>query len=140
MKRFDDYVAKLEQGKVVLDAARRMDMIRADAKNLAFAQGYELVEDEGLLAEVAGLVEWPVTLMGSFDAAFLTIPGEVIRSTIRTNQKCFVLRDPRPASWSTNSFSSPISKPPTAARPSSPAMSASSARACRTPSSSTKPI
>ncbi len=93
VKRFDDYVAKLEQGKVVLDAARRMDMIRADAKNLAFAQGYELVEDEGLLAEVAGLVEWPVTLMGSFDAAFLKIPGEVIRSTIRTNQKCFVLRD-----------------------------------------------
>jgi glycyl-tRNA synthetase beta chain len=93
VKRFDDYVAKLEQGKVVLDAARRMDMIRADAKNLAFAQGYELVEDEGLLAEVAGLVEWPVTLMGSFDAAFLAIPGEVIRSTIRTNQKCFVLRD-----------------------------------------------
>jgi glycyl-tRNA synthetase beta chain len=93
VKRFDDYVAKLEQGKVVLDAARRMDMIRADAKNLAFAQGFELVEDEGLLAEVAGLVEWPVTLIGSFDAAFLAIPAEVIRSTIRTNQKCFVLRD-----------------------------------------------
>jgi glycyl-tRNA synthetase beta chain len=93
VKRFDDYVAKLEQGKVVLDAARRMDMIRADAKTQAFAQGYEVVEDEGLLAEVAGLVEWPVTLMGSFDAAFLKIPGEVIRSTIRTNQKCFVLRD-----------------------------------------------
>jgi glycyl-tRNA synthetase beta chain len=74
-----------------------MDMIRADAKNLAFAQGYELVEDEGLLAEVAGLVEWPVTLMGSFDKAFLEIPGEVIRATIRTNQKCFVLRDPQTA-------------------------------------------
>ena len=77
--------------------ARRADMIRADAKNLAFAQGYELVEDEGLLAEVAGLVEWPVTLMGSFDKAFLAIPGEVIRATIRTNQKCFVLRDPQTA-------------------------------------------
>ena len=74
-----------------------MDMIRADAKNLAFAQGYELVEDEGLLAEVAGLVEWPVTLMGSFDKAFLAIPGEVIRATIRNNQKCFVLRDPQTA-------------------------------------------
>ncbi|MFZ0844743.1 MAG: glycine--tRNA ligase subunit beta, partial [Pseudolabrys sp.] len=91
VRRFDDYIAKLEAAKVVLDPARRMDMIRADAKNLAFAQGYELVEDEALLAEVAGLVEWPVTLMGSFDPAFLEIPGEVIRATIRTNQKCFVM-------------------------------------------------
>ncbi len=97
VKRFDDYVTHLEAAKVVLDPARRMDMIRADAKNLAFAQGYELVEDEGLLAEVAGLVEWPVTLMGSFDKAFLEIPGEVIRATIRNNQKCFVLRDPQTA-------------------------------------------
>ncbi len=64
----------------------------AEAKNLAFAQGYELVEDEGLLAEVAGLVEWPVVLMGSFDERFLAMPPEVIRATIRNNQKCFVLR------------------------------------------------
>ncbi len=97
VRRFDDYVAKLESAKVVLDATRRMDIIRADAKNAAFAQGYELVEDEGLLAEVAGLVEWPVVLMGEFDKSFLAIPGEVIRSTIRTNQKCFVLRDPQTA-------------------------------------------
>ena len=97
VKRFDDYVAHLEAAKVVLDPARRMDIIRTDAKNLAFAQGFELVEDEGLLAEVAGLVEWPVVLMGSFDKAFLDIPGEVIRATIRTNQKCFVLRDPQTA-------------------------------------------
>ena len=69
--------------------------ILADAKNLAFAQGFELVEDEGLLDEVAGLVEWPVVLMGSFDEAFLAIPPEVIRTTIRNNQKCFVLRDPQ---------------------------------------------
>ena len=75
VRRFDDYVAKLEKAKVVLDPARRAEMILADAKNLAFAQGYELVEDEGLLAEVAGLVEWPVTLMGSFDQAFLAIPA-----------------------------------------------------------------
>jgi glycyl-tRNA synthetase beta chain len=95
VRRFDDYVASLEKAKVVLDPARRMDIIRTDAKNLAFAQGYELVEDEGLLAEVAGLVEWPVVLMGTFDKAFLDIPGEVIRATIRTNQKCFVLRDPK---------------------------------------------
>ncbi|HEV3372257.1 MAG TPA: glycine--tRNA ligase subunit beta [Xanthobacteraceae bacterium] len=97
VKRFDDYAAKLAKAKVVLDPERRRDMILHDAKNLAFAQGYELVEDAGLLAEVAGLVEWPVVLMGSFDAAFLSIPPEVIRTTIRANQKCFVLRDPQSA-------------------------------------------
>jgi glycyl-tRNA synthetase beta chain len=97
VRRFDDYVTKLAQAKVVLDPARRADSILADAKNLAFAQGFELVEDDGLLAEVAGLVEWPVTLMGSFDHAFLSIPDEVIRATIRNNQKCFVLRDPQSA-------------------------------------------
>jgi glycyl-tRNA synthetase beta chain len=97
VKRFDDYVAKLQDAKVVLDAARRAEMILTDAKNLAFAQGFELVEDEGLLAEVSGLVEWPVVLMGSFDRAFLSIPDEVIRATIRANQKCFVLRDPQTA-------------------------------------------
>mgnify|MGYP003694742643 CR=1 FL=1 len=87
---------------------RRKEMILADAKNLAFAQGYELVEDAGLLAEVAGLVEWPVVLMGSFDEAFLSIPPEVIRTTIRANQKCFVLRDPDDwQSSSTNSSWSP---------------------------------
>jgi glycyl-tRNA synthetase beta chain len=95
VKRLDDYVAKLEKAKVVLDPARRQEMILADAKNLAFAQGFELVEDAGLLAEVAGLVEWPVVLMGSFEDAFLAIPAEVIRATIRNNQKCFVVRDPR---------------------------------------------
>jgi glycyl-tRNA synthetase beta chain len=97
VRRFDDYVDKLEKAKVVLDPARRADTIRTDAKNLAFAQGFELIEDEGLLAEVAGLVEWPVTLMGSFEEAFLSIPEEVIRATIRNNQKCFVLRDPQTA-------------------------------------------
>ncbi|MGN6460545.1 MAG: glycine--tRNA ligase subunit beta, partial [Pseudolabrys sp.] len=88
---------KLQAAKVVLDPARRKDIILADAKELAFAQGCELVEDEGLLAEVSGLVEWPVVLMGSFDKAFLAIPDEVIRATIRANQKCFVLRDPQTA-------------------------------------------
>ncbi len=68
-------------------------MILADAKSLALAHGLELVEDEGLLDEVAGLVEWPVVLMGEFEAEFLDIPPEVIRATIRANQKCFVLRD-----------------------------------------------
>jgi glycyl-tRNA synthetase beta chain len=95
VRRFEDYAAKLEKAKVVLDPERRKEMILADAKNLAFAQGYELVEDTGLLAEVAGLVEWPVVLMGSFDQAFLAMPPEIVRATIRNNQKCFVLRDPR---------------------------------------------
>jgi len=97
VKRLDDYADKLAKAKVVLDPERRKEMILADAKNLAFAQGYELVEDAALLAEVAGLVEWPVVLMGSFDAAFLAIPPEIIRATIRNNQKCFVLRDPATA-------------------------------------------
>lgn len=92
IRRFDDYVPKLEAAKVVLDADRRKEIIRADAQNLAFAQGLELVDDEGLLEEVAGLVEWPVVLMGSFEEAFLDVPSQVIRATIRANQKCFVLR------------------------------------------------
>jgi glycyl-tRNA synthetase beta chain len=78
---------------VVLDAERRRSIILTEAKQLAFAQGLELVEDDGLLAETAGLVEWPVVLMGAFDESFLQIPEEVIRATIRNNQKCFVLRD-----------------------------------------------
>jgi glycyl-tRNA synthetase beta chain len=103
VRRLEDYAAKLEGAKVVLDPERRKEIVLADAQNLAFAQGYELVEDAGLLAEVAGLVEWPVVLMGSFDEAFLAIPPEVIRATIRNNQKCFVLRDPRTAQL-TNKF------------------------------------
>ncbi len=94
VRRFDDYVTKLEHAKVVLDADRRKQMILADARDRALAAGLELVEDEALLEEVAGLVEWPVVLMGSFDEAFLEIPPEVIRTTIRANQKCFVLRKP----------------------------------------------
>jgi glycyl-tRNA synthetase beta chain len=93
-KHFDDYVGKLEKGKVVLDPARRKEIILHDAKHLAFAQGFELVEDQALLDEVSGLVEWPVVLMGSFDEDFLRLPPEVIRTTIRVNQKCFVVRGP----------------------------------------------
>jgi glycyl-tRNA synthetase beta chain len=92
VRRFEDYVDSLAKAKVVLDAERRKHIILADARALALAHGLELVEDEGLLEEVAGLVEWPVVLMGEFEAAFLDIPGEVIRATIRANQKCFVLR------------------------------------------------
>jgi glycyl-tRNA synthetase beta chain len=93
VRRLADYLQKLDKAKVVADPERRRDIIITEAKQLAFAQGLELVEDEGLLAEVAGLVEWPVVLMGSFDQGFLHIPEEVIRATIRNNQKCFVLRD-----------------------------------------------
>jgi glycyl-tRNA synthetase beta chain len=95
VRRQDDWMAKLEKAKVIVDPARRKDIILHDAKDLAFAQGYELVEDADLLTEAAGLVEWPVVLMGSFDQSFLSIPGEVIRATIRNNQKCFVVRDPQ---------------------------------------------
>lgn len=92
VRRFEDYVAKLEAAKVVLDAERRKRIIQDDARNLAFASGLDLVEDEALLDEVSGLVEWPVVLMGEFEEAFLDIPPEVIRLTIRANQKCFVTR------------------------------------------------
>ncbi|TXN04473.1 glycine--tRNA ligase subunit beta [Methylobacterium sp. WL64] len=92
VRRFDDYIQALERAKVILDADRRKDVILHDARDLAFARGLDLVEDEGLLEEVSGLVEWPVVLMGSFDDAFLDIPAEAIRATIRANQKCFVLR------------------------------------------------
>jgi len=95
VRRFEDYDAKLLAANVVLDPDRRKDSILTDAKQLAFEQGFDLVEDLPLLDEVAGLVEWPVTLMGSFDPEFLSIPGEVIRATIRNNQKCFVVADPK---------------------------------------------
>ena len=92
VRRFDDYAQALAKADVVLEADRRKDIILHDARDLAFAQGLELVEDEGLLEEVAGLVEWPRVLMGSFDESFLAIPPEAIRATIRANQKCFVLK------------------------------------------------
>ncbi|WP_412051498.1 glycine--tRNA ligase subunit beta [Hoeflea sp. Naph1] len=94
VRRFDDYVEKLERAHVVLDADRRKEIILSDARNLAFASGLELVEDEALLDEVSGLVEWPVVLMGEFEEDFLQIPDDIIRLTIKTNQKCFVLRKP----------------------------------------------
>ncbi|MFG1183915.1 glycine--tRNA ligase subunit beta [Xanthobacter aminoxidans] len=95
VKRLDDWMAKLEAARVVADRDRRKEIILNDAKDLALAAGLELVEDEGLLDEVCGLVEWPVVLMGSFEERFLDIPDEVIRATIRANQKCFVLKDPK---------------------------------------------
>lgn len=92
VKRFSDYVSSLEKAKVILDADRRKEIILADAKNITFASGLDLVEDEGLLEEVSGLVEYPHVLMGSFEEDYLKIPAEIIRLTIKTNQKCFVTR------------------------------------------------
>ncbi|WP_112606054.1 glycine--tRNA ligase subunit beta [Rhizobium sp. WW22] len=92
VKRFEDYASSLEKAYVVLDAERRKDIILHDARDVAFANGLELVEDEGLLEEVSGLVEWPQVLMGSFEEDYLSIPSEIIRLTIKTNQKCFVTR------------------------------------------------
>ncbi|MEP9378074.1 glycine--tRNA ligase subunit beta [Aquabacter sp. CN5-332] len=95
VRRLDDWLTKLEAAKVIADRDRRKAAIMADARDLALVHGLELVEDEGLLDEVCGLVEWPVVLIGTFEEAFLDIPDEVIRATIRANQKCFVLKDPR---------------------------------------------
>jgi glycyl-tRNA synthetase beta chain len=103
VRRFGDYEAKLKAAKVVLDPQARKDIILADARTLAQAQGFELIEDQALLDEVAGLVEWPVVMMGSFEKEFLSIPSEVIRATIRTNMKCFVVSDPK-TSKLTNKF------------------------------------
>ncbi|MCZ7479437.1 glycine--tRNA ligase subunit beta [Rhizobium rhizogenes] len=93
VRRFEDYISSLEKAKVILDAERRKDIILHDAKDLAFANGLDLVEDEGLLEEVSGLVEWPQVLMGTFEEDYLQIPAEIIRLTIKTNQKCFVTRN-----------------------------------------------
>ncbi|HEY8595549.1 MAG TPA: glycine--tRNA ligase subunit beta [Devosiaceae bacterium] len=94
VKRYSDYVASLERAKVIIDLDRRKDVIRADADHLAFAQNLSVIADDGLLEEVAGLVEWPVVMMGTFDPAYLALPEEVIIATIRANQKCFCLRGP----------------------------------------------
>ncbi len=91
---FDDYAAKLRQRLVMLDADERRDHILTQATNLAFAQGMELVQDKGLLAELAGLVEWPVVLMGDIAPDFLDLPPEVLQTSMRAHQKFFSLRNP----------------------------------------------
>jgi glycyl-tRNA synthetase beta chain len=91
-RRFEDYALALHKAHVIVDANARAETIRTEAKNLAFARGLEMIEDEALLKEVAGLVEWPVVLMGEFDKNFLNVPPEVIITTIKNNQKCFCLR------------------------------------------------
>ena len=90
---FEDYEAKLARAHVVLSAEARAEAIAHDARQAAFAAGLELVEDPALLAEVAGLVEWPVTLMGAIDAAFLDLPPEVLTASMKEHQKFFSVRD-----------------------------------------------
>lgn len=94
-KDFADYAAKLRAAKVLIDREERKAIILEAARKLCAAKGLELVEDAGLLEEVAGLVEWPVTLLGDMDPAFLDLPGEVIRLSMRTHQKYFAVRDPK---------------------------------------------
>ncbi len=94
-RRFEDYAQKLHDAKVMVRSLERAEAIRNEARNLAFAQGLELIEDEGLLEETAGLVEWPVVLIGAFDERFLAMPLEVIVTSLRTHQKCFALCDTR---------------------------------------------
>jgi glycyl-tRNA synthetase beta chain len=95
VKNFADYEAKLEKLHVILDPAKRAASIAEQAKKLAKDAKLELVEDEALLHENAGLTEWPVVLMGSFDKAFLDVPGECLTTSMKTHQKCFSLRDPK---------------------------------------------
>lgn len=92
---FDDYAVKLKRAKVVLDTAEREAAIWQGAQNLAFAAGMEVVPDPGLLAEVAGLVEWPVPLMGRIGEAFLGLPPEVLQTSMREHQKFFSVKNPK---------------------------------------------
>ncbi|MBL8773749.1 MAG: glycine--tRNA ligase subunit beta [Phenylobacterium sp.] len=91
---FDAYAEKLEKHFVVLDPEERKQRILADAKTLCAARNLELVEDAGLLDEVAGLVEWPVPVLGDMDPAFLDLPPEVIRTSMRVHQRYFAVRNP----------------------------------------------
>ncbi|MFQ3183211.1 MAG: glycyl-tRNA synthetase beta chain [Alteromonas macleodii] len=90
---FDDYEAKLKRAKVILRSEERSNLIWSEASNQAFAAGLELVEDKGLLAEVAGLVEWPVVLMGTIANNFLSLPPEVLTASMKEHQKFFSVRD-----------------------------------------------
>jgi len=98
VKSFDDYVTQLTAHKVMLNPAARIASIGEAARSAAKAAKLELVEDEALVAENAGLTEWPVVLMGTFDKAFLEVPGEVLTTSMKQHQKCFSLRAPKSGS------------------------------------------
>jgi glycyl-tRNA synthetase beta chain len=91
VRGFSEYETALRDRRVVLDAAERMRMIEEGLNNLAEARQVRVVPDRGLLEEVAGLVEWPVPLLGRIDAAFMDLPPEVMRTTMRVNQRYFAL-------------------------------------------------
>ena len=92
---FEDYAAQLKRAFVMLDPAERADAIWQDATNQAFASGLEVVEDRGLLVEVAGLVEWPVVLMGAIGDDFLGLPPEVLQTSMKEHQKFFSVKNPK---------------------------------------------
>ena len=103
IEHFDDYKKTLEgKGKVILSAETRKELIIEQARQACSAKGLELVEDEGLLNEVAGLAEWPVVILGDMDPSFLELPGEVIRLSMRTHQKYFAVRDPKTGNLAPN--------------------------------------
>ncbi len=97
VKTFSDYVKQLRAHKVILDGAERAQLIAEQARALAKKHRLSLVEDEALLAENAGLTEWPLVLMGHFDEAFLEVPAECLMLSMKQHQKCFSLRDPKTA-------------------------------------------
>ena len=94
-RTFEEYADGLSKNSVVLDAKERKARIVDAARTLCFARNLELVEDEGLLDEVAGLTEWPVPIMGDMDPAFLDLPPEVIRTSMRVHQRYFAVRHPQ---------------------------------------------
>jgi glycyl-tRNA synthetase beta chain len=95
VKDFDGYADGLARNFVVLDAEERKERILDAARTLCFARNFELVDDEGLLDEVAGLTEWPVPILGDMEPEFLDLPPEVIRTSMRVNQRYFAVRDPK---------------------------------------------
>jgi glycyl-tRNA synthetase beta chain len=95
VRNFDDYADGLAKNFVVLDPQERRERIMDAARTLCFARNFELVEDEGLLDEVAGLAEWPTPVMGDMDPEFLDLPPEVIRTSMRVHQRFFAVRDPQ---------------------------------------------
>lgn len=95
VRRFDDYAAALKKNYVVLDAEERAAIIFEGIKQAAFIHGLEMIPDEGLLAEVSGLAEWPVVLIGAIEDRFMDVPPEILQTAMRTHQKYFSLRDPK---------------------------------------------
>ena len=94
-RRFDDYEVALKKAHVIIDAEERAAIIFEGVKSAAFVHGLELIPDEGLLAEVSGLAEWPVVYVGSIEDQFMDVPPEILQTSMRTHQKYFALRDPK---------------------------------------------